>query len=271
MTTTKSFTATGLGIEHCARPGETISYSVSGTFVGIVVLQQYIKGGWAALVTAAAGASGSLIANAFNDRLARYRFLCSAYTSGTIVTAIADVTTVAFAERRAPGGAVLERSTKDGLEFVSARLTTPQGPVHAVAVDFTETTGAGTYTGAVPIPPGATLLDIIVDAIAAWTAATSAALDVGDAADPNGHYAAVNLKATDLVAGESLSFAQSGGKAGAYNAGSNTHWLNRYSATARVISGVVVTVGTSGNAGRTRMTVVYQLPPAADVLAATKV
>ena len=123
---------------------------------------------------------------------------------------------------------------------------------------FTEN-GAGTYTGSVTVPAGATILDVIVHATALWDAASSATMIVGDAADNDGIYTGVNLKATDLLAGESLSFAQSGGKAGAYNVGTNTHWTTRYSASARVISGIVTSVG-AGTAGRTRMTVIYTLP-----------
>lgn len=130
--------------------------------------------------------------------------------------------------------------------------------VCAEQVTYTET-AAGTYTGSVTLPAGATLLDIIVDGVALWAAASSATMTVGDAGNASGFYTAVNLKATDLLAGESLSFAQSGGKAGAYNAGTNTHWTNRFSATERVISGVITSVG-AGTTGRTRMTVVYCLP-----------
>lgn len=137
--------------------------------------------------------------------------------------------------------------------------------VVAKEVTFTEN-GAGTYTGSVELPAGSTLLDIIVHATALWTAATSASLDVGDT-DADGYYAAVNLKATDLLAGESLSFSHAGGKGGAYFAGSNTHVTNRYSSTARTITGVVTSVG-SGTAGRTRMVVVYA--PAGTPTAATK-
>lgn len=121
---------------------------------------------------------------------------------------------------------------------------------------FTEN-GAGTYTGSVTIPAGSTLLDVIVNGVALWTAATSASLDVGDAADPNGIYAGVNLKATDLLAGESISFALAGGKAGAYIA--NSQVSPRYNAAERVISGVVTSVG-AGTAGRTRMLVVWAEP-----------
>lgn len=145
--------------------------------------------------------------------------------------------------------------------------------VVGASVSFTETTGAGTYTGEITIPAGATILDIIVQGDAVWTATTSATMEVGDyttagvALDADGFYTAVNLKATDLLAGESLSFAQSGGKAGAYNIGTNTHWTNRRSTSERKIRGSVVTVGAAGNAGRTRMVVLYSL---SNATAATK-
>jgi hypothetical protein len=138
-------------------------------------------------------------------------------------------------------------------------------PIVADEVTFTETTGAGTYTGSVSVPAGATILDVIVNGVALWTATTSATLKVGDVADDDGYYTGVDLKATDLLAGESLSFALAGGKAGAYIA--NSQVSPRYSATARVVSGIVTTVGAAGNAGRSRLVVVYAAPTAS---AATK-
>jgi sigma54-dependent transcription regulator len=99
------------------------------------------------------------------------------------------------------------------------------------------------------------VLDIVVDGIALWTAGTSATLIVGDATDPDGYYTAVNLKATDLLAGESISFALAGGKAGAYIA--NSQVSPRYAAAARTITASVTTVGTTATAGRTRITVTY--------------
>ncbi len=143
------------------------------------------------------------------------------------------------------------------------------GAVLSVELTFTETTGAGTYTGSVTLPAGATLLDIIVNGVALWTATTSAVLKVGDAADDDGYFTAVDLKATDLLAGESIAFDQAGGQAGAYIA--NSQVSPRYAAASRVISGVVTTVGAAGNAGRTRMTVVYATPLTAAIVAATKV
>lgn len=121
---------------------------------------------------------------------------------------------------------------------------------------FTET-GAGTYTGSVDLPAGATVLDIIVSGVALWGAGTSASMDVGDGTDPDGFFTAINLKATDLLAGENISFDNAGGKAGAYIADSQAN--QRYSAAARTISAVAVSVG-AGLTGRTRVLVLYTLP-----------
>lgn len=131
-------------------------------------------------------------------------------------------------------------------------------PVEAHEVTFTETTGAGTYTGAVSVPAGATLIDIIVNGVALWDTTTSATMIVGDGTDPDGYYTAVDLKATDLLAGESISFALAGGKAGAYIA--NSQVSPRYSASARTITGSITTVGAAGSAGRTRMVVIFAMP-----------
>lgn len=128
-------------------------------------------------------------------------------------------------------------------------------PVQAQSVLFTEA-GAGTYTGTVTLPAGSTLIDIIVDGIALWAAATSATMKVG-ATDDDGYYTGVNLKATDLLAGESISFALAGGKAGAYIA--NSQVSPRYFAAATAIKGIVTSEG-AGTTGRTRMTVVYATP-----------
>lgn len=131
---------------------------------------------------------------------------------------------------------------------------------------FTED-GAGTYTGSVTVPAGATILDVIVHNTVLWAAATSATMKVGDATDDDGIFTGVNLKATDLLAAESINFDRTGGKEGAYLVGTATHWTTRYLATARVISGIITSVG-AGTAGRTRMVVVYMLPMTSE---ATKV
>lgn len=114
---------------------------------------------------------------------------------------------------------------------------------------------AGVYTASVTLPAGSHLLDILVEGVALWNNGTSATLTVGDAAVADGYYTGVNLKATDLLAGESLSFALAGGKAGSYIA--NSQVSPRYSATDRVISAVVTTVGTVPTTGSTRIEVLW--------------
>jgi hypothetical protein len=120
--------------------------------------------------------------------------------------------------------------------------------------------GAGTYTADFDLPAGATLVDIIVEAEALWTAATSAVIDIGDTNDPDGYFSAVNLKATDLLAGESVSLGSTqvnGGDGAAYViVGTSTHLNRRYSSAERTITATVTSVG-AGTAGRTRVTVLY--------------
>ena len=165
-----------------------------------------------------------------------------------------------------------ELNVLDGVTATYAELNRLAGlggtPVYAAEVTFTETAGAGTYTGSVTVPAGATLLDIIVNGVALWDNAGAVTMKVGDVADDDGYFTGVNLKATDLLAGESLSFESAGGKAGAYIA--NSQVSPRYSASSRVISGIVTTASTGGSTGRTRMTVVWSKPVSADVTAATK-
>jgi hypothetical protein len=127
---------------------------------------------------------------------------------------------------------------------------------------FTETTGAGVYTGSVAVPAGAYLLDVIVHGTAVWDAATSATLKVGDGVDDDGLFAGVDLKSTDLLAAEGLSLSGGAGLAGGKQGAdiANSQWNRRWLATARTISAVVTTVGASGSAGRTRVIVAYIVP-----------
>jgi hypothetical protein len=128
--------------------------------------------------------------------------------------------------------------------------------------------GAGTYTGTVVLPAGATLIDVIVHAEALWAAGTSAALIVGDTVDDNGIFDAVDLKATDLLAGESISVnGLAGGQHGADLALDYTSVATigasqikrRYLGTERTMQAKVTSVG-AGTTGRTRVTFVYAMP-----------
>lgn len=126
---------------------------------------------------------------------------------------------------------------------------------------------AGVYTASVTVPAGSHIQDILVEGVALWNNGTSATLKVGDAADDDGYYTGVNLKATDLLADESLSFALAGGKAGAYIA--NSQVSPRYSASDRVISAIVTTVGTVPTTGSTRIVVSWTQSTGAHLTFAT--
>jgi hypothetical protein len=136
--------------------------------------------------------------------------------------------------------------------------------VQAMQARFVEN-GAGTYIADFTLPAGSSLYDIVVDAEALWTAGTSAALIVGEVADDDGFLASINLKATDLLAGESISLQSTqvrGGNAGAYLVvGTSTHIAPRWASNTaeRMITAKVTSVG-AGTAGRTRVTVLY-VPP----------
>jgi len=130
---------------------------------------------------------------------------------------------------------------------------------------FTETATAGTYTATVTIPANSLVVDVIWKNTALWTAATSATLDVGDADDANGYFAAIDLKTAPLAATPtvptSISSLLEDTGSGAYKA------MQKYSTSAQVITATVVTVGETGDAGRSSLFVTYATPTA---VAATK-
>lgn len=161
-----------------------------------------------------------------------------------------------------------ELNILDGATLTTAELNRLDGVPAAAGlvllqeVLFTED-GEGTYTGTIALPEGNRILDLGVDGIALWDAATSASLVVGDDDDPDGFFLATDLKATDLLEGEINNIEHPGGLAGAYLAAEQR---NLYSAAARNVIGVVTTVG-AGTAGRTRLYAVYAV---ATALAAVK-
>lgn len=134
-------------------------------------------------------------------------------------------------------------------------------------VTFTEDATSTLHTGTVPIPALSWLHSIKVVNEVLW-GATSASLDVGDTADPNGYFAAVNCKANDLLVGELLDSSQStlwGGKEGAYlvaasgrRGPTSVNFGMYYKAGSDIIG--AMTVGTPGStAGRTHMIVTYSV------------
>lgn len=153
--------------------------------------------------------------------------------------------------------------THSGAEAFSG---SPTGIVVAKTISFTEDATSTTHTGTVTIPAGSTLLNIQFVNTVLWTGGT-AALDIGDVDDANGWFAAVDLKATDLVVGEVLDISNAenwGGKNGIYLVASTGRkgqavaaYSGVYAAAATEVIGVV-TVGTPATtAGRSFMTVTY--------------
>lgn len=89
----KSFTAIGVGISLLIKSGQSFTYSLSGTFSGTAILERSLNGGqtWDALLTKTVAASGRIDVNLANGGSAIYRWVCSAYTSGTLVTEVKDI------------------------------------------------------------------------------------------------------------------------------------------------------------------------------------
>jgi hypothetical protein len=131
---------------------------------------------------------------------------------------------------------------------------------------------AGVYTLDVFIPAYALVANVTVHNEALWTAGTSAGLEVGfysvaDGAistviDADDIFTAVDLKATDLLAGEGIDFNRGGGVEGDLNGvvATQLHLIDAVDAVDRFIRFKVTTVGTVGTAGKTYVYVQYALP-----------
>lgn len=166
------------------------------------------------------------------------------------------------------GARIVLRFVSDGISWTPMLPNSgAAGQMITKMVIFTENATNTIHTGTVAIPAGAILHNIQVNNSVLWGAA-SAAMDVGDTADPNGYFAAIDLKATDLLVGEVLDTSPStswGGKEGAYlvaatgRRGPTSSNFGKYYAAGSNILGVI-TVGTPGStAGRTQMVVTYSL------------
>lgn len=83
-----TFTAVGAGRQIRLAHGDTVDWTVSGTFVGTAVLEQTKNGGltWELLQTLTAAGSGSFKNQERGTEGVQVRFRCTAYTSGSIVT-----------------------------------------------------------------------------------------------------------------------------------------------------------------------------------------
>jgi len=144
------------------------------------------------------------------------------------------------------------------MPIIGGGNATGPGEVICQEALFTEVSNTGgVYTASVTVPPMSWLLDIRLYGQVLWTSATSASIIVGDGVDDNGWYVASDTKATDLLAGEVITFESAGGRHGAYLTTAELR-STMWSALQRVITAKITTVTTAASvAGRTRMLVIY--------------
>jgi hypothetical protein len=158
------------------------------------------------------------------------------------------------------------------MPVISGGIVQAPGHLLVQSVLFTETSGAGTYTGAITVPAAAILVEVGVHGIALWNPSSTVSMDVGDAAVANGMLIITSLKSGgDLLAGETLAISGAAGTDGGETGGDITGsmWIRRYLSTERVITGTILAAGTAGTTGRTLMYVIYTDP--ANVANASKV
>jgi hypothetical protein len=143
------------------------------------------------------------------------------------------------------------------------------GVVVAKTMNFVEDATSVTHTGTVVLPAGAVLLEILVSGGVLWTAA-AAVMKIGDSVDDDGYYTAVDLKATDLLVGESISIqgsnvAASAGQQGAYlvaatgQRGPLSTNFGAHNVAGTSITAVITVTTPATTAGRTYVTVFYAI------------
>jgi hypothetical protein len=147
------------------------------------------------------------------------------------------------------------------------------GAVRVAGAQILEADGsaAGTYRAAIKIPAYALLKDVVIHNEAVWDAGTDADMVVGLYGDSDGAvgtvidadeiFTSTSLKATDLTAGQSISFLRPGGVSGGFlSEGTNTHFLDAMDVVDRWVVVDVTTTGTVGSAGKTYVFVEYAVP-----------
>ena len=150
------------------------------------------------------------------------------------------------------------------------------GAVRVVGGQLVEADGsaAGVYTFDVLLPAYAVLLDYVIHWEALWTADTSATGEVGfyevdsdtglisTVIDADDIYKAIDMKTTDMAAGEAWSLAWAGGQHGdlAGVVATQDKLVDAADTIDRYIRFKVTTVGTVGTAGLTYAYAVYAIP-----------
>jgi len=154
--------------------------------------------------------------------------------------------------------------------------TLASGAVRAVGGQLVEADGtaAGVYTLDILLPAYAVLLDYVIHWEALWTAGTSTTGEVGfyevdsdtgaisTVIDADDIYKAIDMKATDMAAGEAWSFSFAGGQSSDMTGvvATQDKLVDVMDVIDRYIRFKATTVGTVGTAGLTYAYAVYALP-----------
>lgn len=191
-TVSKSFTTHSQASSNLLVVGsEQFTFAVSGTWVGTVKLQKSRNGadfkdviGYEAVT---ANTSVTLTADTAPGQRTYYRVFCSTYTSGTIVTALADVADTVYTFNSKRGDQVFKIAddgvTVTGTASVSGTLTAA-GNIAATAATISASTSAtsnfpiklkGAYTSTqlstLSGVPGEVVYNVTINAVCGSTAA----------------------------------------------------------------------------------------------------
>lgn len=113
-----SFTAVGVSATLLVRRGDAFTYAITGTFVGQWILEKSVDDvSWYAVASGTVAGSGTVRADDAAAKATRYRMRCAAYTSGTIVSVLADAA-VMVQEFKDAAGNVVMRLTEAGVEII---------------------------------------------------------------------------------------------------------------------------------------------------------
>ncbi len=120
----KSFTAAGVGNALLVGFGDSFDYEISGTFVGTAKLERSENGGasWEVISSHTGAASGTFFVQNRTRGNEVFRWHCTAFTSGTIVTSLADVASV-LQEFKGADGSTIFSTTDDGIDLAGKSVT----------------------------------------------------------------------------------------------------------------------------------------------------
>lgn len=189
-TLVKAFTATGAGPAMSVKAGDVATWSVANVFVGTWVLQKSFSGGmaWETVATGTSTSSGTYRNNEGKGDVL-LRFLCSAYTSGTVTSSISEsaVTVQVFTT---PNGDTILTLTETGVSVpgtltVTGATTLSGSTTLSAAVTATSTvdvTGDVTMGASLQVTGPASAASFTGDIVHGSDPVTAAGSNQGDAA-----------------------------------------------------------------------------------------